>query len=175
MLETPDIIVLTETRHNIENILNYYFPEYTHYITYPKSNKCGGVAILIKKNYLPYIMKRDLEINNDQIENVVLEINTFRKSVILSGLYRHPNNNINSFTSLVNAQIERISKKNIYILAGDINIDLRKTPTDTVIMNFVNKLKSKNITELISAPTRITNNSKTLIDHIYVSCFKKQA
>lgn len=40
-------------------------------------------------------------------------------------------------------------------------------------MDYVNKMKSQNILQLIAAPTRITPRSKTLIDHIYISGYKK--
>ena len=59
-------------------------------------------------------------------------------------------------------------KKCSKIITGDLNIDLLKSHNNADIMNYVNKLKSLNILQIISAPTRITPTSKTLTDHIYI-------
>jgi len=44
----PDVIILQETRCNIDPLLNQHFKEYKHYVNYPEHNKCGGVVLLVK-------------------------------------------------------------------------------------------------------------------------------
>ena len=43
----PDVIILQETREQIEHILNENFDRYNYFIRYPTGSKCGGVVIPI--------------------------------------------------------------------------------------------------------------------------------
>ena len=90
--------------------------------------------------------------------------NTYVTGVI----YRHPNNNIESFVSLLEQTINKIQKENKpYILCGDINIDLLH-PDITNCQLYIDTLLSNNILPVITVPTRITDYSATVIDHINV-------
>ena len=55
----------------------------------------------------------------------------------------------------------------IFFLIGDINIDLLKYDTHTDTSKFIDTLISYNFQPLSLLPTRITDTSATLIDHIY--------
>ena len=50
------------------------------------------------------------------------------------------------------------------VIVGDINIDLKgRNPNSTIYRNM---LKNLGLTQLIMTPTRVTNQSATIIDHI---------
>jgi len=51
------------------------------------------------------------------------------------------------------------------IILGDFNIDYMKTPPLTWISNF----ETYNFTQLINTPTRVTDKSATIIDHVYTN------
>ena len=53
-----------------------------------------------------------------------------------------------------------------FILLGDINKNLLNNDTEREWGNFITSL---GLTQLISEPTRVTNDSSTLIDHIYTN------
>ena len=53
-----------------------------------------------------------------------------------------------------------------FILLGDFNKNMLNNDTDREWGNFTT---SVGFTQLISEPTRVTNDSKTLIDHIYTN------
>ena len=53
-----------------------------------------------------------------------------------------------------------------FILLCDINKSLQNNDTDRESGNFITSL---GLTQLISEPTRVTNDSRTLIDHIYTN------
>ena len=55
------------------------------------------------------------------------------------------------------------------ILVGDFNIDFFQIITHQSTERYLDMLFSNNFFPLITKPTRITNHSKTLIDHIYVN------
>ena len=54
----------------------------------------------------------------------------------------------------------------LYIL-GDMNIDFLKYNHHTQTEEYLDMLHSNNISSIIIKPTRITNYTATLIDHIY--------
>ena len=66
--------------------------------------------------------------------------------------------------------LERASSENIEILfLGDFNQDLLPKHLPTDARDLRQAFSTYQLTQLIKSPTRITNRSKTLIDHIYTS------
>jgi len=62
---------------------------------------------------------------NYKVEDLWLEINKCNKKYIIGGIYRHPNQNITDFRSMMEATLSKISlQKHSCIIAGDLNIDL---------------------------------------------------
>ena len=49
--------------------------------------------------------------------------------------------------------------------------DLLQVPNDRFIINYADNLIGHSIKCLINKPTRISNTSETLLDHIYTNCF----
>jgi hypothetical protein len=82
--------------------------------------------------------------------------------------YRHPNGNVNHFISAIENTITAIGSKYISFIAGDINIDLIKTDCIQSYDEYLKVMLCNQFTPTITLPTRITENSLTLIDHIFV-------
>ena len=59
-----------------------------------------------------------------------------------------------------------IDEEKEFILLGDFNKNMLNNDTDREWGNFTTSL---GLTQLISEPSRVTNDSKTLIDHIYTN------
>ena len=57
-------------------------------------------------------------------------------------------------------------KKHEFYVIGDINVDVIKIDSNRHIKMFADSLIAGNLKCAISNPTRITENSKTLIDHV---------
>ena len=55
------------------------------------------------------------------------------------------------------------------ILMGDFNINLLHYHTNTHAQNFILSLQSLNLTPTIDKPTRVNNNSYSLIDNIFIN------
>lgn len=164
---TPDIIILSEIRHNIEEILNFSFSNYKHHLTYPVNNKCGGVAILIK-NDISHKLIPEYQILHQGIENLVIKVETTSDPLYISGIYKHPNIRPETVLKLLKDQNSYIPSNAKLIIAGDLNIDYCKYESSNQIKNYFDSLLSKKVYQLITAPTRITCNSKTIIDHLYI-------
>ncbi|XP_065675763.1 uncharacterized protein LOC136091972 [Hydra vulgaris] len=91
-------------------------------------------------------------------------------------VYRHPNMDINEFiVSYLAILFEKLAvekNKTIFIM-GDFNIDLIKASSDNSISEYLNTIASNNFLPFISLPTRITNQSSTLIDNIFSNSTSK--
>ena len=58
-----------------------------------------------------------------------------------------------------------------WFLAGDYNIDLLKSSVNSHTNDFLNHILSYNLFPAIAKPTRITTDTATLIDNIFMNTF----
>ena len=91
---------------------------------------------------------------------------------IVGCIYRHPNGNIEHYTKAVFATHGKIRDKLPILISGDINIDLTKS-WEPRIRKYIDSLFELGFLPTITIPTRITDETQTLIDHIYIRSSKK--
>ena len=86
-------------------------------------------------------------------------------------IYRHPNTDIDNFSSEVLNKIISIiiKEKRECILMGDFNINLLNYESVAVTADFFKNLSSAIFQPLILQTTRVTSHSKTLIDNILLT------
>jgi Reverse transcriptase (RNA-dependent DNA polymerase) len=161
-----DVIVLSETR-NIEDINNFLIPNYN--IFYNKSfyNKCDGLVIYMRDNISA--KAEVVSVNESRFLRVLFSSQMFSnyKKMGLTAYYRSPAMNKQQYIDDLQNYFTKIEKECLEVYVGDINIDLRdKDSNDTI--NYVNLLNSEGYISYINKPTRVTQTSKTTIDHIFV-------
>ena len=90
------------------------------------------------------------------------------KDIIVGVIYRPPGGKLDSFYDAFFPIIDRINSENrpCYIV-GDFNIDLLNTSNKNGGNAFVNRMFSTGFGPRIDRPTRVTENTATLIDHIF--------
>ena len=174
-----DLIFLSETGKAIPAEIEETFQNYKFFLDAPrlKRGSKGGSGILVNKNSfdsMDEIFENDEEnlkgyckCNNCIIENKWLKLTNNKKTYIVASIYRHPNSNIEHFVKSLDRQLNKIDKKPTCILAGDINIDLLKTQNNNV-NKYIETLLEFNFTPCITIPTRLTETSATVIDHINI-------
>ena len=59
--------------------------------------------------------------------------------------------------------------KHLYYICGDFNINLGNLEVESNIKDYVNSLISLSCKLLISKPTRVSDHSATIIDHMYTN------
>ena len=171
LTKTPDILAVTETRliqHSVENVEIY---NYNFYHTDSKT-PAGGAGIYVSKCY-KVTERPDLKLKLDLVESCWIEVDTGikqRKPIIIGCIYRHPKSNLELFTNRLEETLRFLnqSKYDVFIL-GDINVDLYKYATHNPSEKYLDMLFSNNMTPIITKPTRLTDHSETLIDHIYTN------
>ena len=171
-----DIICLTEIRKTHIGIIDKEFNEFHIYTDIPQLNS-GGVAILLRKNKFEQIteldsndnfnLKNNCTCNNCQVENKWLSFKVNNQEIVLGGIYRHPKGNVEHFNKALNNTLNHINENSIAIILGDTNINLMLENKETVD-TYLNNFYVKNYIPCITLPSRISNHSATIIDHIFI-------
>ena len=105
--------------------------------------------------------------SNCLIESSFITLETSTNKFTIGCIYRHPNGEINHFNEKFRTIINNIDKSHITIIMGDVNIDLLQ-PNNCKHEAYLNLCLEYNFVPCITLPTRITDHSATLIDHILV-------
>ena len=171
-----DCICLTEV-YKLHDNVNYSIAGY-HEIESKTRDELddghGGVGIYINKN-MSYSRRDDLSVFFPHvIESLFIEVKINNiKSVIIGVLYRpntQPLADIDFFNETLAEITSNLAKENkeTYIM-GDFNIDLLKFRTHEKTNDLLELMIGKGYLPLITKPTRVTDHSATLIDHIYTN------
>lgn len=168
-----DVLSLTETWLN-EKTHNglIRIPEYKVYRYDRKLNKRGGgIAVYVQGRLtVNASVYEELNISDKDIEVLVLSIRQkCTKPITVISVYRPPQGNQKSGIEKLKQIIQAVNRDEDIVVLGDLNID------------YSNKRCAKELTALerefnlkqrINTPTRITRQSKTIIDHIYTNSNK---
>ena len=171
-----NIITFCETwmDTNLESLISFdgYSAVYRH-----KNNikEGGGIAAFIK-SHINFKVRDDLNFTDevlDKFDGLFIELVTSKKAqnIILCILYRSPSyNSIPEFTTHLLHKVDLIHKEGKSILiTGDLNIDLLKYQSNPNTASFLDNMIVKNLIPKITKPTRKTETSATLIDHIFTN------
>ena len=172
-----DVIVLSEIGKKNIPMMKYVFKDYTFLFRTPPNNPKGGVAALIKTSLGNVNIRDDLELKSQcdckecQIESIFFDINLVERHTV-GCIYRHPNGNINHFSDALHESLRKINKGTPVVICGDLNIDLIKS-WHPKIKQYLDGLFELQLIPLITLPTRIPDDTQTLIDHIYMRSSKR--
>ena len=166
----PDIVAITETRLSSNSISNLDIPKY-NFFHIDSPTPAGGAAIYVNK-VLKAIPRPDLKIDLPFVEScwVKIDPNNNRKHIMIGCIYKHPPANVEEFTLKFNEFLNKLnpSKYDMYIM-GDMNIDLLKYHSHQQTERYLDMIYSLDLLPVITKPTRITNHTATLIQHIYTN------
>ena len=161
-----DIIILSETRKKHSDLFHSFFPEYRILSDLPENSDFGGIAIYINKNII-FKQRNDLKIPIPGTESVFVEILLNNQKTIIGGIYKHPYVALSLFENAMVDLVQKLNHENL-IMLGDFNVDLLNKNKCVKTRNYHDLMKTMKLSQIIKEPTRITNHSKTLIDHVYI-------
>ncbi len=180
--EEPDIFGLAETF--LDKRTGSHTLQQSGYCTERldrKGKKGGGILCYINEDVA---YRRRLDLENDSLEMIWIEIiQKATKNILVSMMYRPPDMKTDWFKAFSKTLDKADLENKETIVMGDVNIDMLSYQRNADICNneceqikktskvkrLLQILKSNNLTQVINHPTRITPNSRTLIDHCYVS------
>ena len=149
-----------------------------------KSGRGGGLAVYVRNTVCceDDIDILDLGLDEKTIDGdgefLPLRIRNCKsknRSVILLNTYRSPSRKPLKFNVALEHILQKLGRfKNKHALViGDFNIDLIKYESDNHAQNLIDCTSKFGFAQTISRPTRVTDHSATLIDHIYSNMIHK--
>lgn len=162
-----DIMGLAETR--LDDVIPDNDVEIDNYTLYRKdrNRNGGGVAAYVNRSS-GLVAKIRYDLMPDELELLALEIkHTNSKPIIMLFWYRTPSSVMHCFTYIENV-LQMVEKENKdIILIGDVNCDILNPCCYT--KKLLEITENYHLHQIITDPTRITENTFTLIDHVYTS------
>ena len=158
----------TDSNFNLFNLQSYNFVE-----KHRSQRIGGGIGLYIREN-LEYSERNDLNVFNDIVECLFIEVtiifNNLPKNIVIGVVYRPPGQDINQFIELFHDILHKIKteRKSCYLM-GDWNLNLLNYETHSNTANAIDMIYSYGFVPLIDRPTRITNESATIIDNIFTN------
>ena len=147
----------------------YNIPGYTFISRHPKHYRQGAIGIYIKNN-ISFIIREDLPIFIDKsFETLFLEVTSSNGSIIIGEVYRVPNSSCPDSITNYELITNKFQNENKEIIIGtDQNFDYLNTLC-AYSKHLLETFFAAGLVPTIIRPTRITSESATLIDNIYVS------
>lgn len=164
-----DFIVFSEIWIGSDELDLYGIPGYNIYAKCNDNYRSGGVICYAHHDIFVSQLDVDMLSADCLVLNVKISNNNFKLMI----LYRFNFSPENDFITELGNYLSACNQNIIYL--GDININLLESTS--VAQHYFNLLNDHSFFSLIDAPTRITVNSKSLIDHIFIrnpkiDCFK---
>ena len=170
-----DIITFCETWLNDNLCHSVNFENYNSVFKHKTAVKeGGGLAVFIREG-IPYTVREDLSFNDellDKFDGLLVELDGL--NIIVCIIYRTPRfQSIPELTLHLIDKITTIKRENKQIIIpGDLNIDLLKYSHHYETTDFLDQMLIHNLIPKITVPTRLTETSSTLIDHIFTNIDK---
>lgn len=162
--DKPDFIILSET-HVTDRVdeSELQLEGYNAYVTLSNSSRTGGIIVYFNKNWKVNIICE--KIRNYKYWISAYNIRIRNTSMIIVAVYRSPSSQDSEFYEVFEQTIEEICDKNIdIIVAGDFNVDWSK---EGFYKQKLQQIISDNgLVQVITDYTRITRNSRTIIDYV---------
>ena len=160
--EMPHVPGINETKLD-ENVSDDEIALEGYTVIRNDRNTSGGGVALFVHNDIPFIKRSDLSCKLESL-SIELKIQNI-KPIIVTILYGPPGKPVEVFGFIDNLFHKLDDEGKEYITIGDMNCDLLKPSKQRA--KYLKRIYNKhNVTQLIKEPTRTTDDTKTLIDHI---------
>jgi len=91
------------------------------------------------------------------MENLGIEVTKGQTRYIVGGIYRHPGYKINKFSAKLDEVLTQIHNSKLpCLIAGDINIDLKRFQTHQDTKAYLDSLILNNFMPVVLMPSRIS-------------------
>lgn len=163
-----DFLLLCETFLNNTNHDMYTLEGYKFVGKHRQIAKCGGVGIFIK-NGISYKVREDLSIFVErEFESIFIEVSFGNSHVVIGEVYRVPGTDCNIAVQRYSDIVTRLQNEHKQVVIGtDQNINLLDDNFQYSRL-LLDSFYSAGMLPTITRPTRVTHNSATLIDNLYV-------
>ena len=130
----------------------------------------GGISVYVRDIDHATVIEGTC-ISTDYIECLGLKLETEYKIVYVLAFYRPPNANVDlfieKFAELL-LLVDSCANSELYV-CGDFNIDLLELDNSASVQHYMSTCNSLSLLNVITKPTRVTDDTATLLDHIWVT------
>jgi len=164
----PHLICLSEHHMRKVEMLDLTLPGYRIASCFCREKYIkGGVCILVRND----INCQAIDLNNICKEKVfeisAVRLDTCSTSMIICCVYRSPSEKSNYFLNLLEQTLNLLYQPTAsLIICGDLNIN--SLIENSVKQNLETMMKTFNLSQVVTFPTRICNNKGSLIDNIFL-------
>ena len=142
------------------------------------SGKGGGLVVYINKrvcdieNIESFVANTDPTNTSGEFQFIKIHnCKGFNKTKVIVNTYRSPSRSAEKYNNLLKLNsvlrnLDRHSRKHI-LFTGDLNVDLIKHENDLHCQNLIETMAKYGFAQIVFRPTRVTDHSATLIDHVY--------
>lgn len=167
LMQDLDIVGITETwlkPHIISRAVE--IPGYTLFRADRDERRGGGVAFYVRLGiHCNSLMNNLYALQENSVEQLWIEIKLNNRHIVIGVVYRPPNVHYSSLSSLDDSLSAFMPLSDEIILLGDLNINMLKP--NLPAYNFLNDiLQTYNLKQIVTEPTRIANQTSSLIDII---------
>lgn len=165
------LIALSETWIDEERGDAFHMDGYTLYHFNRKNRKAGGVAFFVSSDLKSKVVQSMTIALDDLMECITVEIDLEKsRNIMVTCIYRKPGSLIETFTDAFEENLlSKVNGNKKYFFCGDLNIDLLKVSIHKASADYLDMLYARGLYPLITKPSRITETSTTLIDHIFTN------
>lgn len=162
----PAFVALSETKitQDIENC-EVNIPGYSMVRCDAEVRNTGGVILYVKSNIKYYVVLVKKLIANCWCVGIEVQDKIYKGVIIV--LYHSPSTSDSDFIRVLEEIVESVIEKGECIVMGDFNINMM------VDSFYARKLRttmlSLGIKQLVDKPTRITKDSRTIIDLVFAN------
>ena len=171
---SPDVICLQETWKIFD--LTFSLPNYHSLeLNQRQTARGGGVGIYVKK-HLSYRTLTQYSIFSERIfESLFVEIKlSSSKKIVIGSIYRPGKTpglsfteQFSQFSDILSTILAELSNNYEHVfLYGDFNLNVLDLTQNKFISEYVDTIFSYGFLQLVTKPTRISENTATLLDHI---------
>ena len=142
------------------------------------SGRGGGLVIYVHKRVVDSDKIERFNPNPDPLNTCgefqfikLHQCKGFNRTKIIGNIYRSPSRKPETFLDTLKKILQNLgrhSRKHM-TLHGDFNMDLIKHDSNLACQNLIDDMSNYGFVQIVSRPTRITDHSATLIDHIYTN------
>jgi Reverse transcriptase (RNA-dependent DNA polymerase) len=163
-----DMIILTETQLNNDSD-QYNIQGYETYHMNNKLTTHDGISVFIKHDAFELYTVR---VNHliTQANAIVVEATKNKETYNFLAIYRSPSGNCSTFIEELSTATSTMNANHNLIL-GDINININESGIESeskVSYDYLNTLAANGFFSCINNHTRVTDKSRTCIDHIFL-------
>lgn len=161
-LNNIDILVLSET-FRVDNLDHFKIRGFNSFYNESLNNKNDGLILYVRDTI------------NAKCNNYIYHETTILRCILkvngedygLSACYRSPNLNLSSFLDDLQNHFGQIEPLKTEIFIGDLNINI-KDKKNFEVNTYLNVLSENGLFSCINKPTRESEVSSTIIDHLFL-------